>query len=239
MTDLRLPRYQQIRDFMARAIAHREWGPGEAIPPEPELAKVHGVAIGTIRKAIDLLVSEGLVERVHGKGTFVRRPSFSNSLFRFFRHSLDDGEPMVPGGHILDRQRALPPEEVRKALRLAAPQKTIHMKRLRTLGQKVVLVEDIWLPEEKFPGLLELKSSELEPLLYPAYETHFKILIVRAEETLKISIANSAMAKVLGVQEGVPLMVIDRCAFDQDARPVEWRRSYGPAAGFQYHVEVR
>jgi GntR family transcriptional regulator len=239
MTDPRLPRYQQIRDQIARAIAQREWGPGEAIPTENELAKAHGVAIGTVRKAIDLLVSESLVERVHGKGTFVRRPTFSNSLFRFFRYFSDDGETLMPGGLIQDRKQVIPPEEVRKALSLRANQEAIQMRRLRTLGHKVVLVEDIWLPADKFPGFLDLDTTSLEPLLYPAYETLYNVLIVRAEETLSVSLANSTMAKTLGLHEGAPLMVIERCAFDQDGRPVEWRRSHGPAMGFQYKVEVR
>ncbi len=239
MTDPRLPRYQQIRDFIARAIAHREWATGEPIPTEAELAKVHGVAIGTVRKAVDLLVSEGLVERVHGKGTFVRRPSFANSLFRFFRYSSDESETLMPGGHVQDRRRVMPPEDVRKSLQLAPNQYAIQMKRLRTLGQKVVLAEDIWLPADRFKGLLDLDPAALEPLLYPAYETLFKVLIVRAEETLSISLANASMAKILGVHEGAPLMAIERCAYDQDGRPVEWRRSHGPAAGFRYRVEVR
>src|ERR1051326_5763928 len=189
MTDPRLPRYQQIRDQIARAIAQREWGPGEAIPTENELAKAHGVAIGTVRKAIDLLVSESLVERVHGKGTFVRRPTFSNSLFRFFRYFSDDGETLMPGGLIQDRKQVIPPEEVRKALSLRANQEAIQMRRLRTLGHKVVLVEDIWLPADKFPGFLDLDTTSLEPLLYPAYETLYNVLIVRAEETLSVSLA--------------------------------------------------
>jgi len=239
MTDPRLPRYQQIRDFIARAIAHREWGPGDAIPTEAELAKVHGVAIGTVRKAVDLLVSEGLVERIHGKGTYVRRPSFANSLFRFFRYSTDENDTLMPGGHILERRRVMPPDDVRKSLQLAPNQYAVQMKRLRTLGQKVVLAEDIWLPADRFKGILDLEPSALEPLLYPAYETLFKVLIVRAEESLSISLANAAMAKTLGVHEGAPLMVIERCAYDQDSRPVEWRRSHGPATGFRYRVEVR
>jgi len=107
------------------------------------------------------------------------------------------------------------------------------------LGNKVVLVEDIWLPADKFPGFLSTDSSALEPLLYPAYETLFNVLIVRAEESLSVSLANATIAKTLGLHEGAPLMAIERCAFDQDGRPVEWRRSLGPAMGFQYKVEVR
>ena len=73
--DNRLPRYQRLRDELASKIAARRWQPGEAIPTEQELAQSFDLAVGTVRKAIDLLVAEGLLERYQGRGTFVRRAS--------------------------------------------------------------------------------------------------------------------------------------------------------------------
>ena len=63
----RLPLYQRVRDRIAQGIG-RTWRPGDAIPSESELAKTHGVALGTLRKALDILVADGLLERFQGKG---------------------------------------------------------------------------------------------------------------------------------------------------------------------------
>jgi GntR family transcriptional regulator len=93
--DLRLPLYQRLRDEIAHKIARNVWRSGEPIPTEAELAATHRVAIGTVRKAIDALVADGLVERQQGRGTFVRRPRFDRSLFRFFRHLESDGTQAV------------------------------------------------------------------------------------------------------------------------------------------------
>src|SRR6516165_11607891 len=60
--DDRLPRYQRLRDELVALIAARHWRPGEAIPTEQALAKRYEVAVGTVRKAVDLLVAEGLLE---------------------------------------------------------------------------------------------------------------------------------------------------------------------------------
>jgi len=57
--DLRLPLYQRLRDEIARSIAANVWRPGEAIPTEAEFAASHGVAVGTVRKALDTLVASG------------------------------------------------------------------------------------------------------------------------------------------------------------------------------------
>ena len=64
----------------------RRWTPDEAIPAESGLAEAYGVSLGTMRKALQQLVDEGLLERHQGSGTFVRRARFDRSLFRFFRH---------------------------------------------------------------------------------------------------------------------------------------------------------
>jgi len=61
-SDSRLPRYQRLRDELASRIAERRWQPGDAIPTEQELAQSFDLAVGTVRKAIDLLVAEGLLE---------------------------------------------------------------------------------------------------------------------------------------------------------------------------------
>lgn len=86
--------------------------PNQAIPTEAELTKTRGVAIGTVRKAVDVLVAEGLLERSQGRGTFIRRPSFDASLFRFFRHLTSEGGRTIPEGRILARAAETPPEHV-------------------------------------------------------------------------------------------------------------------------------
>src|SRR3954470_21771671 len=116
--DERLPRYQQLRDHLVQRIAAGEWAPGEAIHTEAELSTAYEVSTGTLRKAIDLLVADGVLTRSQGKGTFVRRPSFDSSLFRFFRFKSADGDTVRPAARILARSVEAPDDIVRGALGL-------------------------------------------------------------------------------------------------------------------------
>src|SRR3954453_12218690 len=131
MRDERLPLYQRLRDEIAENIARHVWRPGDLIPTEAELANTHGIAIGTVRKAIDALVADGLVERQQGRGTFVRRPQFNSSLFRFFRHEAL-GRAAAPRSQLLEREvvRATP-DRVRAALGLRPDEPTIRIARVR------------------------------------------------------------------------------------------------------------
>src|SRR6185312_2560713 len=96
-----VPRYERLRQDLEGACASGRWKPGEPIPTEARLAQAHGVSIGTVRKAVDSLVADGWLERIQGKGTFVRRPRLDATLFRFFRLEGRGGSPIAPGSRIL------------------------------------------------------------------------------------------------------------------------------------------
>ena len=236
--DKRLPLYQRVRDQIAQGIG-KTWRPGDAIPSEAELARTHRVALGTLRKALDILVAEGLLERFQGKGTFVRRANFNESLFRFFRFQTVQGERRIPESRILRLQVLKGPSAITSALRLPARSEVIRLNRLRFANEAPVLLEEIWLPKERFKALLKLEIIAFGNLLYPMYETYCNQVIAAAEETLTAELARPSDAKILRVPKGAPLIVIERTAFDFERTPIEWRRSKGPADLYKYNVEIR
>lgn len=67
----KVPRYRQIADELKSQITESILVPGQTLPTEPELARQYAVTRVTLRKAVDLLVVEGLIKRQQGRGTFV------------------------------------------------------------------------------------------------------------------------------------------------------------------------
>ena len=90
------PLYEEVRAQLTEGIAAGRWKAGEAIPAEPALARHFGVAIGTIRKAVDNLVAQGALARRQGKGTFVTSHDGSRLLFHFFHIVREDGTRSYP-----------------------------------------------------------------------------------------------------------------------------------------------
>src|SRR5947209_687400 len=224
--DERLPRYQRLRDEIAENISRHVWRPGELIPTEAELASTHGIAVGTVRKAIDTLVADGLIERQQGRGTFVRRPQFNSSLFRFFRHE-SLGRAAAPRSQLLEREVvSVTPDHVRAALGLRPDEPTIRIARARLVDEKPFLREQIWLPEARFAPLATAAEDDIGDLLYPAYERLCGEVVGRAEEVLTVGSADAADAQVLGVAEGTPVIIIERLAFSFGGVPLEWRQSH-------------
>ena len=238
--DDRLPRYQRLRDQIAAGIAAQVWKPGEAIPSETELAAIHKVALGTVRRAIDVLVAEGLVERAHGRGTFVRRPCFSQSLLRCL-HIPD----LEPGGtpqlvsRILERAALPAPPEAAARLGLAAGADCIRLVRQKWVERRILRCEEIWLPKVRFAPMLSVELASIGNDLYPAFERLCGQLVATAEERLTAEAVGPEHASLVGVAVGQPVVVIDRLTRGYDRQPLEWRRVRAPAAAFRYRSEIR
>ncbi|MBK5011036.1 MULTISPECIES: GntR family transcriptional regulator [Pseudomonas] len=237
--DARLPRYQQLRDHMVMQIANNRWRPGEAIPTEAALAAEFDMSVGTVRKAVDVLVAEGVLERQQGRGTFIRRPQFQSSLFRFFRFETANGERVVPESRILAITAVPAPSAVAQALGLGAQAEVIRMQRIRLLGAQPVLAEEIWLPRQPFQALLEVDLDSKGPLLYPIYEHLCGQVVASAEETLTAEAVDAVHGRLLHLPADSPVVVIERLARDYAGKPLEWRRSRGHAQHFRYRIDIR
>lgn len=237
--DDRLPRYLRLRDQIAAGIAEQRWKPGEAIPSETELAAIHKVALGTVRHAIDVLVGEGLVERAHGRGTFVRRPCFSKSLLRCLHiPSLEAGVTPHLVSRILERAALPAPPEVAARLGLAAGADTIRLVRQKWVERRVLRCEEIWLPKARFAAMLTVDLAAIGDDLYPAFERLCGQLVATAEETLTAEVVGPEHASLLGVAVGQPVVVIERLTRGYDRQPLEWRRVRASAAVFRYRSEI-
>ncbi|HEY0289369.1 MAG TPA: GntR family transcriptional regulator [Pseudomonas sp.] len=238
-SDVRLPLYQRLRDQLAEQIANNRWRPGEAIPTEAALSSEYCLSTGTVRKAIDMLVSENILERQQGRGTFIRRPQFQSSLFRFFRFQTASGERQVPESRILSIEPVSAPSAVAQALGLALDAPVIRMIRLRLLDAQPVLSEEIWLPRIQFQTLLEIDLTQQGPLLYPIYEEFCGQVVAYAEETLTAEAISEVHARLLQIPVNSPVVVIERLARNYAGQPLEWRRSRGHAEHFRYSVDIR
>lgn len=235
-TDSRLPAYARLRDTLTARIGAGEWTADQPISSEARLAAEFDVSVGTVRKAVDGLVEEGLLERRQGSGTYVCAPSFNATLFRFFAIREPDGaQPAIPSSNMILRCRVKAPIEAADAL---GSDDTIKIIRLRSLSDQPVLSEEIYIPASRFAGFDELPETAFGPLLYPLYFDRFGVMVKRAVDEVSFAQASDVIAQRLRININDPLAVICRTAFDVEGKPVEWRIASGSAAGFRYRSEI-
>lgn len=236
--DDRRPLYRRLRDQIAEEIIRNRWGPGQQLPTEVEFIVKYNMSSGTVRKALDLLEGDGVVERVQGSGTFVRRPDWSNIQTYAIRYFGSAGDPRILRSRIVEREVVTGPHEVTAVLQLEPNTRVIRLLRLRSYDGLPVLKEELWLDGERFAPLLTTLDTE-QSLLYPVYEQLCGVAVARARESITIETASPLDAEMLGLVEGRPIVLISRIAFGYDGRPVEWRRSRGPASDFHFEAEIR
>jgi GntR family transcriptional regulator len=229
-------RYAALAAAIRARIVGGEFPPGAAIPAEQHLAAEHGVALGTMRQALELLAEQGLVERVHGRGTFVRQGLSGAPMLRFFRFGGATGE--VPASRIMARQSLPLPAEVARAFGCGPGEPGLRLRRLRSLGQQPVLHEEIWLPLPRFAALSEGDPADWGDLLYPAFAKRCGVHVHRAVETIGFGSLHAAAARALKLAPGHPCARVHRLAHDLTGHCVEWRTTLGDANAFHYTVSI-
>ena len=232
-------RYGWLACSLRERISLGEWSPGNALPPESLLAKEYGAALGTLRQAIALLVSESLLERRHGRGTFVRAGLGGATMLRFFRFRNAGELQATPKSKILTRSIALAGVAEAKALGLPAGASVLMLERLRSLNGRPCLLEHITLP---LPAFAELATSDMEAwddLLYPLYQRVCDVTVQRAEDQLSFGLLTAEQAQRLELKTAHPCVQVQRTAFDLAGNCIELRTTLGDAFAFQYTAQIR
>ena len=232
------PLYQQIRELITNSLESGEWGPGDIIPSESELAERFGVSQGTVRKAIDEMAAGNLLVRRQGKGTFVATHDDPRSFFRFLRLAANDGQQLTLKSHPLECWRAKAGADVARILALDPGAPIIILRRVLKNGDEPAVFDEIFLPGELFADLSMdvLKSNAMS--LYSLFESRYAVRMIRASERLRAVSADRLSAELLQVAEGSPLLQVERVAYTYGNKPVEWRRGVYSTHKYHYHNEL-
>jgi GntR family transcriptional regulator len=232
------PLYQQIKGLILNSLRLSEWKPGEAIPSEMELAVRFRVSQGTVRKAIDELAAENLLIRRQGKGTFVATHAEQHVQFRFLKLVPDSGTQGSEGPaqrDIIECRRARASVDVARALALRTGDAVLQVRRVLSFAGTPTILEDIWLPATPFKGLTVERLANYNGPTYALFETEFNVRMVRAEEKIRAEPAKNGLELLLKVEQGTPLLSVERIAYTYKDVPMELRRGYYRTDTHHYH----
>jgi len=155
------PKYEQLYNHFVDAIAKGDWSPGDRLPSEVELASEIPASLGTIQKALRMLVDHGIVTRQHGSGTFVSGALTTAHHIRNFRFLDDDGVTLLP---IYSKLLAVKPigTDGPWAQHFPGVDSFVCITRLFSVNLEFSAFADAYLPEHRFGKFLNMTSTELD-----------------------------------------------------------------------------
>jgi GntR family transcriptional regulator len=215
-----LPLYFQLAKTLRDKIRAGEYAKGDQIASERELMDQFQVSRNTVRDAIDCLVNEGLLVREHGRGTFVGDPTLKLGLMRLTSFTEDMHERhQEPSSKMISSEVLVPPPSIQKQLNLLPGEKAFKVIRLRFADGIPMALNISFFSLETCPGLIEENLEKQS--VYEVLEKKFGVRIARAEQIIRADSASEYQADMLGVSEGVPILVIEGVVLQEDGRPIE------------------
>jgi len=200
-------KHVQVREYVRSLIQDAE--PGSPAPSERELVQHFGVARMTVRQALDALVTEGLLERVPGRGTFVARAKIDVQV-RLSSYTEEMGRRgMKPSSRTLLARMESAGPGVARALEIAEGDKVVHWQRIRLADGVPMCIEDAYLADSIVPGFLE---APLPESLY-AELARRELLPTWGEDSVDADRARAEEADMLGIEKGASVLRIARRAF--------------------------
>ena len=232
---LRLPKYYQVKKQLLDLTS--SMAPGSPVPPERELARVYETSRTTVRQALAELVIEGRLLRMQGKGTFVAKPKVAQllELASYTEGMRQHG--LHPQTRILDVGYVTADEHLAGLLGIRPGGRALRLHRLRLADGEPMSIDTSHLPARRFPGLR--KQLERHASLYETLRTDFGIHLAEAEETIETVLADPHDAQLLGVDPGIPLLLLSRHAIDSTGQPVEWAQSWYRGDRYKFVTRLR
>lgn len=216
-----LPRYYQLKEIIREKVRSGVWPPGEPIPSERELSEQYGISRMTARRSVSELVSEGLLFREQGRGTFVDQPKISQQLLRLTGFTEDiSARQQAPGARVLETAMSPCDETIAARLRIKPGQPVFHMRRLRLADGEPLALETSII---SFIGCERLLDEDLEHnSLYRLLETVYQHPLLEAEQEVEAGLAGVQEAEMLGIAPGDPVLLTRRLTFTERQRPIEY-----------------
>lgn len=215
------PLYEQLFNTIKEAIGQNTYRPGQQIPNEAELCDIYGVSRITVRRAIQDLVDEGLLERKQGKGTFVARKKVARELVTiegFSDFSKQLGKKTSKKVLLCEEIKAS--KKIAEDLQIEVGAPVLKLLRLMYIEEEPFTLDLTHYPIERFPNIQEhiFDYESTYDVLSNIY--HVDMKDITTKKTITGIPASSVEAEHLNCEIGEILFNIDKIVYDKYKVPI-------------------
>jgi GntR family transcriptional regulator len=227
---VRTIRYREIADDVRARVEAGEFAAGRLLPSEAELSGRYGASRVTVRRALEVLRDEGLLDARQGFGWFVAADPLRQTLGRLATieaQLADSGQ--VPERRVLDFGFTVPEPAVRAVLRC---DQVLRVRRLNLADGEPFARVTVWCPAELGEHL-----SRVEVERSPFYEL-LRVPLGGATQTIGAAAASADDAALLHIPVGSPVLRCERVTRSVDGEPVLLSEHVFPGHRTEFVVEL-
>ncbi|MBS3787165.1 GntR family transcriptional regulator [Candidatus Bipolaricaulota bacterium] len=215
-------------------IREGDFSEGDQLPSEKKLARKFDVVRSTVRKALEELEKDGLIKKVHGKGSFVRS-EFGNAAFILSRSFTEMAQELGFKAHskVLNVEVSDAQEPITENYDFSSNEKVITIERVRMADELPIAVENARIKYNCCAGLEDedLSESSIYQLLAEKYHQP----LIELEQFLRAVEASTEQADYLGVSEGSPLLSVVTEGYTEEGL-IEVTKSYFDTNVFPWKI---
>jgi GntR family transcriptional regulator len=231
-----IPLHHQVYLDLRVALELGEWEPGRQLPTERRLATEYGCSLITVRRALDELVREGRLERTRGLGTFAKLPPLVRDLGQPLGFT-DEMRPLGldPYATVVTARTEPAMPAVGAGLHLALRASVHFIERVRGADGVPFLLEQAYVPAERFPGLLDEDFTTAS--LYEVLERRYECRITLTRETIAACTPSAREARLLKMPPSTASLWLQGIAYASE-EPVEFSRTIVSGERARYSIET-
>lgn len=214
--------HAQISDGFRTRVASGEWPPSYRLPSEPELAAELSVSRGTLRKALQTLIQEGLLRQVRGKGTFVTSAAIEPAIAQKLSTLSEDyaSQGIVTTTEVVENGLVVPPSPVAALLNLEADGQVFRLYRRHMTAEGPVTLLHNYVRASDVRGIEDIDFTKER--LFATLEGAYQLKIGTARRTFSAKRATAEVAAMLDIAEGDPVQHLEQVTYLVDGRPIEY-----------------
>lgn len=216
-------KYVEISNDIRKQIIDGNYLPNERLPFEKEICDKYNSSKMTVKKALDILVSEGLLVKRRGSGTFVkdinpkeRENLIASTQFRglssfYVNHSVES--------NIIEYRVINADKDIARKLLVTEEDFVYKIIRVRVVDGISVVLEEMYMPIQIIPGL---KKQHLSGSIYEYIERVLNLKIKSAHRTITIKKSTEYEERLLNVRKNEPLGIIEQVAYLDNGQAFEY-----------------
>lgn len=222
-------KHRQISEEILSAIENGRWLPGDQLPAEDQLVSEMGASLGTVQHALRSLVAMGVVERHHGKGTFVSGARVQEDQLLHFRFVGEGSSQLLPVYfRIIDVEitSAAGPWSQFFGVSEGA---FVHIHRLASVNDEFDVFSEIYLPAERFSELARMSQTTLNGVSFRDMLTErFNAPTLNTTQTMVCQVLPPRVTRLIGVPNGQYGIIWTIGGLSYRDLPITWQRIFVP-----------